>query len=244
MDGRWALIALGCIAAAPLAAACLVTPQQPDATYPPPSFTAAPPVTAPAAASSSSATAQSTSTTPPPTPSLTTSASLGPPSLGQVFLDPVALAQFLASLGTPVNPNLTQPAPVPDALEAGLRGQQLRLAPGMTAEGPLLKQTLQQGQHTAIQIPMQQGKCYVVLGFSQPGGVKDLDLYLLAPPFFNILAAQDATNHNAPYLGADAAVPPRPMCPSWPIPLQYKLEVFAKDGSGGVAVQVYSKPSQ
>lgn len=168
----------------------------------------------------------------------------GPAALGQVLMDPATLAQFLAGLGTAVNPNLTQPAPVPDALEAGLRGQQLRLAPGMTAEGPLLKQTLQQGQHTAVQIPMQLGKCYVVLGFSQPGGVKDLDLYLLAPPFYNLLTAQDATSHNAPYLGADAAVPPRPMCPVWPVPLQYKLEVFAKDGSGVVAVQVYSRASQ
>ena len=234
MDARWTM---GAVA---FAGACVVTPAQQDATYPP-AYTAAPPVAPPPASATATTTA---SVAPPPAPSLTAPAPNGPPLLGQVIMDPATLSQFLAGLGTPVNANLTQPEAVPDALEAGLRGQQLRLAPGMTAEGPLLKQTLQQGQHTSMQIPMQQGKCYLILGFSQPGGVKDLDLYLLAPPFYNILTAQDATSQNAPVLGADASAPPRPMCPIWPVPLQYKLEVFAKDGSGGVAVQVFSRPSQ
>jgi hypothetical protein len=45
------------------------------------------------------------------------------------------------------------------------------------------------------------------------------------------------THNGAPSIGGA----PSPMCPVIPFPIQYKLDVFAKSGSGAVAVQLYSK---
>jgi hypothetical protein len=87
-------------------------------------------------------------------------------------------------------------------------------------------------------VTLQAGKCYAIVGFSPPiGGVKNLDINMLAPPFYMTLAGQDLTHNNTPTIGAS----PNPMCPVTPFPLQYKLDVFAQSGSGQVAVQLYSK---
>jgi hypothetical protein len=51
------------------------------------------------------------------------------------------------------------------------------------------------------------------------------------------LAGQDLTHNNTPAIGAS----PSPMCPVIAFPMQYKLDVFARKGSGNVAVQLYSK---
>jgi len=121
--------------------------------------------------------------------------------------------------------------------EAGLKVQALRMAPGMQPEGSELKQNLPEGQHAVMMVTMQAGKCYSIVGFSPLGGVKDLDLNLLAPPLYMTLAGQDLTHNNVPAIGAS----PSPMCPVIAFPLQYKLDVFARSGSGQVAVQLYSK---
>jgi hypothetical protein len=107
----------------------------------------------------------------------------------------------------------------------------------MQPEGQELKQTLSEGQHAVMMLNMQAGKCYTLVGFSSPGGVKNLDLNLLAPPLYMTLAGQDLTHNNTPTIGAS----PNPMCPVVAIPLQYKLDVFAQSGSGEVAVQLFSK---
>jgi hypothetical protein len=124
-----------------------------------------------------------------------------------------------------------------DPTEAGLRAYALKVAPGMQPEGDELKQTLTQGQHAVMMVTLQAGKCYTLVGYSAPGGVQDLDLNLLAPPFYLTLAGQDLTHNTSPIIGAS----PYPMCPVWAFPLQYKLDVFARQGSGLAAVQLYSK---
>jgi hypothetical protein len=123
-----------------------------------------------------------------------------------------------------------------DLTEAGLKAFALKAAPGMQPEGDELKQTLTEGQHAVTMVTLQAGKCYAILGFSAPGGVKDLDLNLLPPPYLT-LAGQDMTRNNMPSIGGA----PSPICPVIPFPIQYKLDVFAKSGSGPVAVQLYSK---
>jgi hypothetical protein len=135
--------------------------------------------------------------------------------------------------GTLVAPG-TLPA---DLTEAGLKAQALRVAPGMQPEGSELKQALTEGQHAVVMLTLQAGKCYTVVGFSPVGAVKDLDLNLLAPPLYMTLAGQDLTHNNTPTIGAS----PSPMCPILAFPLQYKLDVFARSGSGQIAVQLYSK---
>jgi hypothetical protein len=125
-----------------------------------------------------------------------------------------------------------------DATDAGLKLLALKVAPNMQPEGDEMKQNLQQGQHAVMMVTLQAGKCYTLAGFSVPGGVQDIDLNLLAPPFYNTLAGQDLTHNNTPTIGSA----PSPMCPVIMFPLQYKLDVFARQGSGTVAVQLYSKP--
>jgi hypothetical protein len=124
-----------------------------------------------------------------------------------------------------------------DVTDAGLKLHAARVAPGMTAEGDELKQNLTEGQHAVMMMTLQAGKCYAIVGFSPPGAVKDLDLNLLAPPFYMTLAGQDLTHNNTPTIGAS----PNAMCPVTPFPLQYKLDVLAKSGGGQVAVQLLSK---
>jgi hypothetical protein len=130
---------------------------------------------------------------------------------------------------------MVTPGGLGDPTELGLKAEALRYASGMQPEGQELKQTLNEGQHAVMMVTMQAGKCYTIVGFSPPGSVKDVDLNLLT--LINTLAGQDLTHNNMPVIGGS----PNPMCPVIAIPLQYKLDVFAKAGSGPVAVQVYSK---
>jgi hypothetical protein len=127
-----------------------------------------------------------------------------------------------------------------DVTEAGLKAQALRFAPNMSPEGQEMKQQLTEGQHAEVMVPMQAGKCYAIIAFGAPGAVKDLDLNLLSPlsiPPYSALAGQDTTHDNVPKIGGS----PNFMCPVIALPLQYKLDVFARVGGGMVAVQVYSK---
>jgi hypothetical protein len=170
-----------------------------------------------------------------PQPAPAASASATPPPLAPT--DPNSLQGILNGLQGALGGQMVAPGSSPDLAEAGLKAQALRVAPNMQPEGNELKQTLNEGQHAVIMVTLQAGKCYSVVGFSPPGGVKNLDLNLLAPPFYATLAGQDLTHNNTPTIGAS----PSPMCPVIMFPLQYKLDVYAQQGSGQVAVQLYSK---
>jgi hypothetical protein len=124
-----------------------------------------------------------------------------------------------------------------DPVETGIKLAATKSAPGMSPEGQMAKGNLSEGQHISFVVPMQAGKCYTIIGFSPPGGVKNLDLNLLAPPFYNILAGQDTTDDNQPIIGKGN----NPMCPITPLPLQYKVDVVARKGAGQAGVQVFSK---
>lgn len=175
---------------------------------------------------------------PPPTATAASSASPVASSGPLAPADPNTLQAILAGIQGALQGTLVLPGSLPaDGTEAGLKARALRLAPGMQPEGEQLKQNLTEGQHAVMIVTLQAGKCYSILGYSPPGGVKDLDLNLLAPPFFLTLAGQDLTHNSAPSIGAA----PNPMCPVIAFPLQYKLDVFARLGSGQVAVQLYSK---
>jgi len=125
------------------------------------------------------------------------------------------------------------------AVVAALTPLAAKDAPGMQPEGQPLTAQLAEGQHTDMTVNMVGGKCYTVIGASVPGvGVKDLKLTLLTPPFYTV-SAGDSTKGAAgeSVIGAGS----KPTCPLLPVPVAYKLDVFAKSGSGPVAVQVYSK---
>ena len=61
---------------------------------------------------------------------------------------------------------------------------------------------LTEGQHLDFTFQMTPGKCYTIIGFG--AGIKNLDLNLLAPPFYNVLAGQDTTDNNTPVVGGVA----------------------------------------
>jgi hypothetical protein len=175
---------------------------------------------------------------PPPAgqPAPAPSASAAPGPLAPT--DPNSLQGILAGIQGALQGTLVAPGSLPaDLTEAGLKAQALRVAPGMQPEGDELKQTLTEGQHAVMMVTMTAGKCYTIVGFSPVGAVKDLDLNLLAPPFYVTLAGQDMSHNNTPSVGGS----PNPMCPFITFPVQYKLDVFARAGSGAVAVQLYSK---
>ena len=124
-----------------------------------------------------------------------------------------------------------------DPTELGIKVAAARFAPGMQPEGQMAKDNLQQDGHKEMMISMQGGKCYTIIGFSPLGGIKNLDLHLLAPPFYNVQAGQDDSTDNTAVIGRGN----NPTCPITPFPLQYKVDLHARNGAGPVGVQVFSK---
>ena len=153
--------------------------------------------------------------------------------------DPNQLAQMFTAAAAAATAAL-QPAgtaPAGDPVDAKLAAIAKKQAPGMQAEGPAAKGMLQEGGHLETMVTLQAGKCYAIVGYSPAGSVKDLDLHLLAPPFYTFLAGQDTTDDNTPVVGKGQS----PMCPIIPLPVAYKVDIFARKGSGPVEVQLYSK---
>jgi hypothetical protein len=152
--------------------------------------------------------------------------------------DPNQLAALFAQAAAAGQAMLQQPGQVPgDPTELGLAAAAATHAKGEQLQGQLAKATLQEGGHNAFMVTMQPGTCYTIIGFSPAGQVKNVDLHLLAPPFYNVLAGQDTTDNNQAFIGST----PNPMCPVIPLPLQYKVDITARTGSGNVAVGVYTK---
>jgi hypothetical protein len=152
--------------------------------------------------------------------------------------DPSSLQGILQGLQSAIQGGTTPGGGgVGDITTAGLAAFALKAAPGMQQEQGVMEQNLQQGQHAVVMYTLQAGKCYSIVGFSAPGAVQDVDLNLLAPPLYMTLAGQDLTHNNTPAIGGGS----QPMCPVIAFPLQYKLDVYARQGSGQVAVALYSK---
>jgi hypothetical protein len=120
-----------------------------------------------------------------------------------------------------------------DPLAKGVRDVAKKLAAGMQPDGPLAMGAVKEKQHLQTDVTLQPGKCYSIVGYSKK--VKDLDLYLLLPP--GILSGQDLSDDNKPIIGG----PPQPMCPVSQTAITYKLDIFADQGGGDVAVQLFSK---
>ena len=123
-----------------------------------------------------------------------------------------------------------------DPIAMGIRGAAATHATGMKPEGEMAHASLGEGGHVGFVFPMQPTKCYTIVGFGE--GVGDLDLYLLAPPFYNLLVAHDEGAGPTPVIGGGS----RPLCPVAPIAIPYKIDIHAKKGAGRVGAQVYARP--
>jgi hypothetical protein len=175
----------------------------------------------------------------PPGATAAGAATAPPGPLGSVLTtDPNQLAGIFASAAAAGQALLQQPGAVPgDPVELGLQAAALTHAKGEQLQGQIAKANLQEGGHNAFMVTMQPGTCYTIIGFSPAGQIKNVDLHLLAPPFYNVLAGQDTTDNNSAYIGGS----PSPMCPVIPLPLQYKVDIAARTGSGNVGVAIYTK---
>ncbi len=156
--------------------------------------------------------------------------------LGSVHTtDPNALAQLLAAAAAAGSAWLGPAAAIADPAEAGLRAAASQHAPGMSPEGQVAKGNLAEGGHVGFVVNMEPTKCYAVVAYG--AGVTDLDVHLLAPPFYNFVAGQDGMAGPTAVVGAA----PKPLCPLIPMAVPYKIDLHAKKGAGQVAAQVYSK---
>jgi hypothetical protein len=175
---------------------------------------------------------------PPGATAVAPSATTPAPLASVLTTDPNQLAALFAQAAAAGQAMLQQPGQIPgDPVELGLAASALIHAKGEQLQGQVAKATLQEGGHNEFMVTMQPGTCYTIIGFSPPGQIKNVDLHLLAPPFYNVLAGQDTTDNNSAFIGST----PNPMCPIIPIPLQYKVDITARSGSGAVGVGVYTK---
>lgn len=216
------------VAAAAISVACggdkkpAEPPPTPSASAPLPPASSAPPTTSAASAAPDAG--------PPPSPLSTI-----------LTTDPNTLAPLLAAAASAAAAIMQPPGAIAnDPIEAGIKATAAKYAKGMQPEGQIGKGDLKEGDHVSMMINLQAGRCYAVVGFGVKGTVSDLDLRLLAPPFYNMLSGEDTTDDNAPVIGKD----PQSMCPAIPVALPYKVDIHAQKGAGKVGVQLYSKAAK
>jgi hypothetical protein len=118
-----------------------------------------------------------------------------------------------------------------DALAKKIREQAKKFATGMKAEGAMARATLKEGDRAQMDVSLEQGKCYAIIGAAE-AGVTDLDLQLMVAP--GVMSAQDPTDDELPMIGKA----PNPFCPD--STTQYKLGLYAEKGGGAAAAQVFS----
>ena len=203
----------------------------PPTGYPPPGATTGAPTGYPPPGGTATAPPPGTGTAPAPT------ASAAIPGLPGIPLDPNLLQQ-IASAGAAVFGQGASPVAAGDPVEVGVKGVAAKaVAPGMTPEGNLVKDTLAADAHRTELVTLAGGKCYTIVAFSPAGQVTNVDLHLLLPPFFNMEAGHDNESDNTAVIGKGTGA----ICPALAMAVQYKLDVHAKAGQGAIGVQIYSK---
>jgi hypothetical protein len=124
------------------------------------------------------------------------------------------------------------------AIDLAIKAAAASAAPKMSPEGAAGRATLAEGGHFSMMVTMAPNRCYTVVGFSPLGQIQTLDIKLMAPPLFNVVAGTSgAKDKNTPVLGRGKQA----LCPIVPIPVPYKLDVEAKKGAGRMAVQVFAR---
>jgi hypothetical protein len=188
------------------------------------------------------------SSKPPAAPSLTVDAGFafggqdgGAPEAGPVApvasAPPSASASAAPSASASVAPALLA-AGADAALDAAIQTIASKDAPGMTAEGSVGHETLQEGGHFNMIVTLQPGKCYTIIAMSAPLQVSELGVQLFMLPL-NLASGQSpASDKNPAVLGRGKA---GATCPISPIPVPYKVDVTAKKGAGRIAVAVFSR---
>lgn len=137
---------------------------------------------------------------------------------------------------TPATP--TNPGGDDAALDAALAAAAAKHAPKMTPAGSVGRATLAPNEHFNMIVNMEPGRCYTIIGVSAPGQVQQLDLKLLMPPFYTVMAGNSGANDkNTPVIGKGTQA----LCPIIPLAVPYKVDAVATKGAGRIAVQAYAR---
>jgi hypothetical protein len=123
------------------------------------------------------------------------------------------------------------------ALDAAIVALAAKDAPGMTSEGQVGHETVQQGGHFGMVVTLQPGRCYTFVAMSAPLQVSELEVKLYMLPLNVEAGRSPASDKNPAVLGKGKGA----TCPISPIPVPYKIDVTAKKGAGRIAVAVFSK---
>jgi hypothetical protein len=146
-------------------------------------------------------------------------------------------ADIFANLGSMVGAILGGSGPN-DAIAIGIQASAQQNAAGMQPAGSAIRLNLQQGQTSEGQFTLEPGKCYTLVGASNPGVLEtSIKVTMPAPLQTQVLG------ENAPG--------PNPMPVVWgggncyrspsPLPMPARLEVKMVTGSGQIGIQPYAK---
>ena len=167
----------------------------------------------------------------------------------QVAYAPVSSGSVPSATPSGTTPPGGQPMPVATgadpitlaadaALDVAMLAQADREAPGMKPEGQPLRVTMKENDLSAMIVTLQPNHCYTFIAMSGPLQVSDLEIHLMLLPF-NVEAQRSLPNtRNPAFIGRGN----QPSCPVVPIPIQYRVDVIAKKGSGRVVAQMFARP--
>jgi hypothetical protein len=144
---------------------------------------------------------------------------------------------FFTDAGGATPPPALGEAALDAAIDLAITALAPKAAPKMDKEGQPGRATLKEGEHFAMAVTLQPGRCYTFIGFSPPGNITQLDLKLMGLALPIEAGRSGAGDKNAPVLfrGTTAT------CPIFPIATPYKVDVAATKGAGRMAVWVYSR---
>lgn len=124
------------------------------------------------------------------------------------------------------------------AIDLAIKAQAVKDAPGMAPEGAAGRETLAEGAHFNMLVTLQPNRCYSFFAFSPPGQVSQIEIKLLAPPFYNVEAGHSGADKSMAVIGKGKAAA---LCPLLPLPVPYKIDVTARKGAGRIGVYAYAR---
>jgi hypothetical protein len=126
-----------------------------------------------------------------------------------------------------------------DAIDLAIHAIAQVQAPGMQPEGARANLSVAAGGNAMTTVTLQAGKCYSVVVLPNPpvGGVAAFKAELLVPLTQGVAAQANGGAPNGTVIGAGGNC----VAPLLPVPTPYSVRVTANAGTGGVAVQLYSK---
>lgn len=166
-------------------------------------------------------------------------AGAAPTDAGAAPVDAGSSPFFTGDAGLPAAAAAVGEAALDSAIDLAITAASPKAAPKMDKEGQPGRATLKEGEHFAMMINLQPGRCYTIVGNSPPGMVDKLDLKLYGPaPLLTMEAGKSgAADKNMPVIGKGTTA----LCPVLPVVVPYKVDAIATKGAGRIGVHVFSR---